>query len=200
MNNHPIWFIMIVAMTVCSCAGPKTLVVIAPNPEGKVGVLSLTTPRGETILNKAYAAAKADNDGDIETVTFDEQNVKTIFSDTLAARPEPPLSFILYFLDGKDELTAESKQRLGDIIKEIARRGSKISEMTVVGHTDLVGKMEFNDRLSLQRAKRVADELVNIGIDRDAIATAGRGKREPLIPTADEVPEARNRRVEVNIR
>jgi len=29
---------------------------------------------------------------------------------------------------------------------------------------------------------------------------AGRGEREPAVPTADEVAEARNRRVEIKIR
>jgi outer membrane protein OmpA-like peptidoglycan-associated protein len=39
-----------------------------------------------------------------------------------------------------------------------------------------------------------------VGIAADRIRVAGRGEREPLVPTADEVAEARNRRVEINVR
>jgi len=201
MNNIPFVIIIIIAaLFVSGCAGPKTMVVIAPDQEGKVGALSITTSQGETTLNKAYAAAGTDKNGNIEKLTINEQQVKTIFHDALIARPEPPLSFTLYFLEGKDELTSESQKRLADIRKEITRRGSNISEVTVVGHTDRVGKVEFNDLLSLQRSKKVVDELVAIGISGDSIVAAGRGEREQLIPTADEIPEARNRRVEVNVR
>jgi outer membrane protein OmpA-like peptidoglycan-associated protein len=131
---------------------------------------------------------------------MNEQEVKAVFGDALAARPDPPLSFTLYFREGTNELTPESKQLLADITREISRRGSKISEVTVVGHTDRVGKLEFNDRLSLQRSRFVVDELVSIGVDRQAITASGRGEREPVVITEDEVPEARNRRVEVSVR
>jgi outer membrane protein OmpA-like peptidoglycan-associated protein len=201
MNNNRFWlFIMAVALVISGCAGPKTLVVIAPDKDGKVGAVSLTTPQGEKVLDKAYAAASADKEGGIEAVPMTEQGVKAVFSDALNVRPDPPLSFTIYFREGTDELTPESKLRLADVLKEISRRGSKISEVTVVGHTDRVGKLEFNDRLSLKRAQRVVDELVNVGVARESISAAGRGEREPVIQTEDEVAEPRNRRVEVSVR
>lgn len=43
-------------------------------------------------------------------------------------------------------------------------------------------------------------ELARIGIPADRIQAAGRGEREPLVPTPDEVAEPRNRRVEVTVR
>lgn len=84
------------------------------------------------------------------------------------------------------------------ILDEIARRPAP--EIVVIGHTDRVGAVPFNDALSLRRAERVRDELVNVGIAADRVRVAGRGEREPLVPTADEVAEARNRRVEINVR
>jgi len=41
---------------------------------------------------------------------------------------------------------------------------------------------------------------VKAGVAADRISVAGRGEREPLVPTADEVAEPRNRRVEINVR
>jgi outer membrane protein OmpA-like peptidoglycan-associated protein len=70
----------------------------------------------------------------------------------------------------------------------------------VIGHTDTVGGVEDNDELSLQRAERVKADLVAQGIPADRIRAAGRGEREPVVPTVDNVDEPRNRRVEINVR
>jgi len=70
----------------------------------------------------------------------------------------------------------------------------------VIGHTDRVGAVEFNDALSRKRAETVASRLVAAGVPAERIAVAGRGEREPLIPTNDEVAEPRNRRVEIKVR
>ena len=43
-------------------------------------------------------------------------------------------------------------------------------------------------------------ELVRPGIPQPRVRIAGRGERELLIATDDEVPEPRNRRVEINVR
>jgi outer membrane protein OmpA-like peptidoglycan-associated protein len=72
-------------------------------------------------------------------------------------------------------------------------------EISVIGHTDRVGKLEANDALSLKRAEAVGEQLKAAGI-LAPMEFAGRGEREPLIPTADEVPEPANRRVEINLR
>jgi outer membrane protein OmpA-like peptidoglycan-associated protein len=39
-----------------------------------------------------------------------------------------------------------------------------------------------------------------MGVARDSIQVAGRGEREPLVPTPDEAAEPRNRRVEITVR
>jgi len=70
----------------------------------------------------------------------------------------------------------------------------------VIGHTDAVGTMAYNDELSIKRAERMRIELVKLGAAKDRIRMVGRGKREPLIRTPDGAPEPRNRRVEVNVR
>jgi len=72
--------------------------------------------------------------------------------------------------------------------------------VVVIGHTDRVGNDQFNDKLSLQRAERVRGELVKLGISGSRIQVAGRGERELLVLTPDDVAEARNRRVEINVR
>ena len=70
----------------------------------------------------------------------------------------------------------------------------------MVGHTDRQGTVEANDALSLRRAQAIADLLVAQGFAPELISARGRGEREPLVPTADEVVEPRNRRAEVIVR
>jgi outer membrane protein OmpA-like peptidoglycan-associated protein len=106
--------------------------------------------------------------------------------------------YTLYFESGSDEFTAQSKQEVKRLLAEMARR--EAPDITVIGHTDLVGSDPSNDALSLQRAGRVKSMLVGMGVPAERILIAGRGRREPLIPTADGVIEPRNRRVEISVR
>ncbi len=110
----------------------------------------------------------------------------------------PPATFLLYFVTGTDELTPSSKDELAKVLAAVKDRPSP--DVLVIGHTDRVGDDKDNDRLSAQRAERVKRYLVEIGIPAERIHTAGRGEREPLVPTADNVEEPRNRRVEINVR
>jgi outer membrane protein OmpA-like peptidoglycan-associated protein len=127
-----------------------------------------------------------------------EADVRAVFGAALDAQPPRPVSFTVFFVFGTDEPTPESRQLFVRISAEIAARPA--AEVVVVGHTDRVGSEEQNDALSRQRAERVARLLQEAGIAGDRLRLAGRGEREPLVATEDEVPEPRNRRVEVTVR
>ncbi len=75
-----------------------------------------------------------------------------------------------------------------------------IPEISVIGYTDTRGGSAANDELSLRRAEAVKKVLVKIGIDGTRIKVVGRGEREVLIPTGDEVAEPRNRRAQISVR
>jgi outer membrane protein OmpA-like peptidoglycan-associated protein len=152
----------------------------------------------QAVLDQPYAAARVKEAGRVEPAVVTQEEARQAFGPALAAQPARPASFVLYFLEGRDELTPESKQVVGTILTEITKRPAP--EIVVIGHTDRVGPVPYNDTLSLRRAERVRDELVKAGVAADRILVAGRGEREPLVPTADEVAEPRNRRVEINVR
>ena len=76
---------------------------------------------------------------------------------------------------------------------EIARR--PVPDVLIIGHTDTVGTDAFNDGLSRQRGEVVRKALLARGIQIENVVVVGRGKREPIVPTADNVAEPRNRRV-----
>ena len=182
------------------CAKPMRddLYVLMPDQEGKTGALSVESGGQQAVLDRPYASARVTEPGRMAAGAVTEQEARQAFGAALEAQPARPTAFILYFLEGQDELTPDSRLLLGRILDEIARRPAP--ESVVIGPTDRVGALPYNDALSLRRAERVRDELVKVGIAADRIRVAGRGEREPLVPTADEVAEARNRRVEINVR
>jgi len=124
--------------------------------------------------------------------------VKQTFGPALQALPARPAVFLLYFVTGTDELTDESKADLQRILDELKHR--PLPDVYVIGHTDTIGELKGNDALSALRAETVKNFLVGIGIPAERILTAGRGKREPIVPTGDQVEEPKNRRVEINVR
>lgn len=112
--------------------------------------------------------------------------------------PPPAERFTLNFITGGAELTPESTAALADVLaRAIARAGG---ELVVIGHTDRVGTLEANDALSLRRAEAVRALIIERGFEAARVRAVGRGERQPLVATDDEVDEPRNRRVEIVVR
>lgn len=177
---------------------PTDRVVLLPDEGGKVGKLLVKSAAGEQALATAYAGARIGEAGRIETRVEDAAEVGQRYGAVLAARPLKPVSFTVYFVSGGQELTPESAAAIADLKSELARR--PVPEITVIGHTDRVGTLEANDGLSIKRAETVRTILLGQGMLAASIEATGRGEREPLVATDDEVAEARNRRVEIGVR
>ena len=150
------------------------------------------------VIDTAYGAQRLNADGTVEAARLSESEVRGSFGSTMSALPGRPASFLLYFLEGKDELTDESRIELDKVFAELRRR--PLPDIVVIGHTDTVGGLAYNDKLSLARAERMREMMVQMGIPGERVQAAGRGKRELLVPTDDNVSEPRNRRVEINVR
>jgi outer membrane protein OmpA-like peptidoglycan-associated protein len=179
-----------------SCASNGT-VVLLPEKDGKATAVTVKQGDKEIVLDQPYAAAKTTAFGP-RSYSSSAQEVQTQFGSALAVQPARPTSFTLYFIEGKDEFTDESKKVVGQILSEIARR--PVPDVLVVGHTDAVGNDQYNDALGQQRAEKVRLALISLGIPETDIRAISRGKRELAVPTADGVAEPRNRRVEIVVR
>jgi outer membrane protein OmpA-like peptidoglycan-associated protein len=187
------------AVVVVKTAARDEMVVLLPSRGGGAGALTVTHETQQRVLDSAYATTRLREVGKLEEGSRQTaEQVRQTFGGTLDALPPRPVTFIVYFLDASDDFTAESKQEIPKILKEIA--GHPSPEIVVVGHTDRVGTLAYNDALSLRRAERVRAQLGRIGVPDAQISVAGRGEREPLVPTDDEVAEPRNRRVEITVR
>ena len=178
----------------------KELIVLLLDPDGKVGTIQVTTEGGSQILDKpGYATQVEDvNKPPGPPRPINEKEITDVFGPTLAAQPDSAgrfISFILYFEHNSPKLTQESKNLLPRVLKTIKNR--KSNEVYVAGHTDLVGTDAYNIELSSRRAKHVRDLLVSSGIKSSSVFVSYYGKARPSVPTDDEAPEPRNRRVEV---
>ena len=181
-------------------APPKSQFVLLPDDNGTVGSITVSNPRGSQTLGQAWqATAVADAAVSPEApVLLPANEVKARFHDALAAQAQPVRRFILYFQKGSKALTEESQALIPEVVATIRERRSV--DTSVVGHTDTVGSNEANMRLSRERAAIIATLLTDAGIDPTVLETASHGERNPLVPTADEVSEPRNRRVEITVR
>lgn len=176
----------------------KERVILLPNQDGTPSALTVKTAKGEAVIDTPYQMAGIAGSGVVYAKAEDPVEVKARYGVTLASLPPPAASFTLYFQTGTEVLVPESVPLLARIKDELARRPAP--EIIVVGHTDRIASLEFNDALSIKRAEAMRQVLVDTGIPSESIITAGRGEREPLVPTADEVAEPKNRRVEIRVR
>jgi OmpA-OmpF porin, OOP family len=175
----------------------EEIVVVLPSPDGHTGTVIVQRGGERYVLDQPFAASRLTGEQSAMTKLSDAE-VRQSFGVTLEALPARPTKFLLYFVTATDELTYESKEELKQILAELKHR--PVPDIMVIGHTDTVGELEANDVLSAQRAERMKGFLVEIGIPGRQIQTAGRGERELLVPTADNIDEPRNRRVEINVR
>jgi outer membrane protein OmpA-like peptidoglycan-associated protein len=183
-----------------SCAQPResTTVVVLADEDGAIGHVDVTRGSETVALDSANAAARIDSAGGVATATMEPAELDTAFGRALAARPVPPHDFILYFVLDSDALTPESELAFNEVFEDVSSR--QHYEVMVIGHTDTLADAAYNQDLSLRRAEQVRDLLAGRGIPATAITAFGRGENDLLVPTADNISEPRNRRVEVVVR
>jgi outer membrane protein OmpA-like peptidoglycan-associated protein len=177
----------------------RTLVALVPDPEGKTGSITLGNEAGSVSINEPYQATFIDNAKEPPTAptNLGKDALDKIFAEALSIQPKRPIHFLLYF-EKETTLTADSAKLLPEIITAIRERNS--TDISVIGHTDTVGSSEYNTLLSRSRANAVKDLLISQGAESKDIRTTSHGKGNLLIPTADNVNEPKNRRVEVIVR
>lgn len=171
---------------------------VMPEDGGRVGVLTVTLKDGrQQVLEGEYRAMRVQGDAQ-QTFVGDRAQLESLFGEAVTALPKPPMNLSLFFVRGKDELTAESRAAAEQAYRDFLERQSQ--EVWIVGHTDTVGSERFNEALSLKRAERVRQMLIKLGIPAENIVAKGKGKRDLLVRTPDNTDEPRNRRVDISVR
>lgn len=73
------------------------------------------------------------------------------------------------------------------------------AKILISGHTDNIGTSDFNQKLSENRAKSVADFFVFLGLDNSRISAIGYGNTNPISTNDTEEGRNKNRRVSFKI-
>jgi outer membrane protein OmpA-like peptidoglycan-associated protein len=81
-------------------------------------------------------------------------------------------------------------------LAEIMKKNPQITKLRVEGHTDNVGRVKHNQKLSKARAEAVAKWLAQHDVDPNRIVTFGFGSSRPLVPNDTADHRAQNRRTE----
>ncbi|TXC78333.1 OmpA family protein [Luteibaculum oceani] len=91
----------------------------------------------------------------------------------------------------------ETESRILDLIAFLKKYPQV--NLEIIGHTDNSGESDYNDDLSLRRAKRVKELIVDMGGDSNRLVIRGFGETAPVASNATEEGRAKNRRVEFNV-
>lgn len=151
--------------------------------------------RAQAMWDQYLEALRADAAGAICLLPAD---AKALLDEALAAcRGGASSAFVVYFGFDRDNLTDQANQTLDQVVQAVNSMGA--TALSVVGHTDTVGSLEYNQDLSERRARRVAGGLEQRGIPRDNMTLAGRSWLEPAVNTGPNVREPLNRRVEITL-
>ena len=101
----------------------------------------------------------------------------------------------IYFDTGSAVIKPQSEPALAEIVKLL--KANPTLKAFIVGHTDNVGALEMNLKLSAERADVLVKALVGRGIEANRLKPAGVGPYSPIASNKDEQGRAQNRRVEL---
>ena len=107
-----------------------------------------------------------------------------------------------FFDFDKATLKPEGKAKLDDLVGKLGAINLEV--IIAVGHTDSIGTVAYNQKLSVRRAESVKAYLVSKGVEANRIYTEGKGESQPIAPNTingkdNPAGRAKNRRVEIEV-
>lgn len=115
-----------------------------------------------------------------------------------AAPPPPPSvpnNYIVFFDFDRASLSGDAERIVAAAAANAQQ--AKATTIEVTGYADRSGSARYNLRLSQRRAESVKQALLARGVSPNEIDVRAEGENNPLVPTADGVREAQNRRVQI---
>jgi outer membrane protein OmpA-like peptidoglycan-associated protein len=174
-------------------------VILLPDADGTVGRVTVSNEAGTVDLTDAWSSTRvAVGAAPTAIAPLKGEDVQVAFGAVLAGLPPAPENFTLYFRFESEELTKESLAHVPAILKAVRNR--VVPEVSIVGHTDTTGAAPRNYELGLRRANVVRTLITALAVDKSAIEVRSHGEADPLVKTADDTSEPRNRRVEITVR
>lgn len=101
------------------------------------------------------------------------------------------------FESSRSTLTPRARQNLDRLVPIFQQYPD--TDIRIYGHTDSTGRLEFNQKLSEDRAASVRDYLISKGLNANRFTTRGMGPGDPIATNDTPEGRAKNRRVEFTI-
>jgi outer membrane protein OmpA-like peptidoglycan-associated protein len=125
----------------------------------------------------------------VDTLTYVDKTTKTNYE--MVSLPN------VQFKTNEDVLLPSSAKDLQKLAEYLIKNNDMNAE--IIGHTDNVGKPEFNKTLSKQRAESIKRFLVSLGVNGSRLNAVGMGDTQPKSANDTEEGRMMNRRVEVKL-
>ncbi len=103
----------------------------------------------------------------------------------------------LKFASGSSKITPKAYDLLGKLKNALAIYSDR--KARIEGHTDSMGDVKVNQKISLKRAEAVRDFLIAAGIDASKLKALGYGEVRPIASNEFDKGRAMNRRIDVVI-
>lgn len=200
MNWKTVFFLLSFALLITGCGTKNNLIILGPASDGLIGALEIETEKGSAVLDEGNKAIFIKDRTSIpsQPKAISTAETQALFRDALLIHPSMPQSFLLYFQNNSTVLTEKSQKLIPAILETVKKRESR--DISIVGHTDRQGKDGYNRILAMERAQVVYDILRAEKIKGEEMTILYHGESNPLVPTAEDVEEPRNRRIEVMVR
>jgi peptidoglycan-associated lipoprotein len=141
---------------------------------------------------------KKDIDEEITSFTDEPVIMNNLNNYENSYNPEIDNNFeIVYFAFDKSDLSDESLKSLKNNVSILAKNTSL--KIVIEGHTDNRGTSDYNLSLGWQRALKVKEYYISLGIDPQRIRTISYGSERPAINENNDSAWAKNRRAETKI-
>lgn len=79
-----------------------------------------------------------------------------------------------------EDIRPEGRKAFTELLQQIGKDRLQVERIDVVGHTDPIGSVPYNDALGLRRAQTVRQMLIDSGIAPGTIRASSEGSRQPV--------------------
>lgn len=99
------------------------------------------------------------------------------------------------FSIGRGEISALAMADIRNVVTKFINKSQK--QLLIVGHTDDTGSSDFNKNLSIERAVKFSQILVDYGMNQERILVVGMGEHKPIAHNNTIEGREKNRRIEL---